>query len=409
MNPMLLEELAAAGGSNAGGGGASFIGTFNQGASGYYCEALTADSNGNLYLLLRQPSTVVKYNKSGVLQWQRQLPSDKDMYAIAVDASGNVFVGGNDGWVCTLNDVGAFQPSVRVSYAGSYPVAIRGIACDASGNVYVCGRFLTTYGAVVKLSSSLAFVWGRYGGNSDPVGISVFNGGTGAVWVLDAGAPYPHTSKLDAGGGGEFAGWRNQTATGGLGICNDASGNAYMCGRFYEGTYLAKMNDANTAVSWSRSLTDYIDNLYAQAVSCDTSGNVYVVGRGPASGTNSIISAKYNSSGTLQWQRKLFTGVGGAGYGASAIFDGFLYSGGYFNASAGNGALFGKLPADGAKTGSYTVGGNTAIYNTGGVSGVNTNSTGSPESKYTNGLTFEVVFSFTTVTASSLTSYVTSV
>ena len=407
MSTMLLEELAAAGGSNAGGGGASFIGTFNQGASGYYCEALTVDGSGNLYLLMRQPSTVVKYNKSGVLQWQRQLPADKNMYAIAVTASGNVYVGGDGGQVCTLNDVGAFQPAATVSYAGSYPVNIRGMAVDASGNVYVCGTFLGEYGAVVKLSSSLEFIWGRYQYGGTPVGISVSNTANGFVWVVHGNAAL--VTKLDAGTGAPFASLTNYTATTGTGICNDASGNAYVCGSLYEGMYLFKLNDSNTAALWGQKLTDFTNYLTAQAVSCDTSGNVYVVGRGPANGGHSVISAKYNSLGILQWQRKLYTGAGGAGYGASAVFDGFLYSGGYFNAAAGNGALFAKLPDNGTKTGGYAVGGNTATYAAGGVVEQSTTPSVARSTQYANGLSFNAAFYFVTVTAVSLTSYVTSV
>lgn len=116
---------------------------------------------------------------------------------------------------------------------------------------------------------------------------------------------------------------------------------------------------------------------YWTAVALDSSDNIYVCGGNFGYRQSSI--AKYDSNGNLQWQRKIYWSVGG---GSSPQFDlsgigldsqGALWVSGFLYHSTGQAdAFFMKVPNDGSKTGTYTIGGYTFVY------GVNTGTSSSP-------------------------------
>ena len=93
----------------------------------------------------------------------------------------------------------------------------------------------------------------------------------------------------------------------------DASGNIYLAGAYYSSNYygwLAKLNTSGT-LNWQRSLNGLAQDLWYNA-GVDASGNVYVAGYSTSSGGSGnadALIAKYNSAGTLQWQRS----IGGSG------------------------------------------------------------------------------------------------
>ncbi|MCZ8322109.1 MAG: hypothetical protein O9296_11080 [Novosphingobium sp.] len=93
----------------------------------------------------------------------------------------------------------------------------------------------------------------------------------------------------------------------------DTSGNVYLAGAFYSSNYyawLAKLDTSGT-LQWQRSLNGSGQELWYNAA-VDSSGNVYVAGYSTSSGGSGnadALIAKYNSLGTLQWQRS----IGGSG------------------------------------------------------------------------------------------------
>ena len=93
----------------------------------------------------------------------------------------------------------------------------------------------------------------------------------------------------------------------------DASGNIYLAGAYYSSNYygwLAKLDTSGT-LQWQRSLNGSGQDLWYNAA-VDASGNVYVAGYSTSSGGSGnadALIAKYNSAGTLQWQRS----IGGSG------------------------------------------------------------------------------------------------
>ena len=67
---------------------------------------------------------------------------------------------------------------------------------------------------------------------------------------------------------------------------------------------LAKFNSSGTLV-WERELTSTGNNTYGVSLAVDSSDNPVITGYTNAlgQGGTDIIIAKYNSSGTIQWQK----------------------------------------------------------------------------------------------------------
>ena len=98
----------------------------------------------------------------------------------------------------------------------------------------------------------------------------------------------------------------------GLGITVDSSGNVYTAGSLSNtdnNAYLTKYNTTGT-LQWQRKLVDTNTatnrNDVTHGIAVDGSGNVYITGYFlNSSSSRNVFIIKYNTSGTLQWQRKL--------------------------------------------------------------------------------------------------------
>lgn len=128
--------------------------------------------------------------------------------------------------------------------------------------------------------------------------------------------------------------------------------------------------DKSLTLQWQKWLYNGTQNIHWNGMDIDSAGNVYVCGGGRY-GFNSITTgwiAKYDSSGTLQWQRQI-TAIGS---GTAFIFlaglkvrGNSIWVSGCVRDSLGNAwynGLVMRLPTDGSKTGGYSVGGFTITY-----------------------------------------------
>ena len=98
----------------------------------------------------------------------------------------------------------------------------------------------------------------------------------------------------------------------GQGVAYDSSGNVYIAaytnsaGAGGNELLIAKYNSSGT-IQWQRTLgtgTAYRNDDVGRMIAVDSSGNVYVNGTTNfTGGYDSMMIAKYNSSGTLQWQK----------------------------------------------------------------------------------------------------------
>jgi hypothetical protein len=148
----------------------------------------------------------------------------------------------------------------------------------------------------------------------------------------------------------------------------DGSDNVYVVGRSgigfgAETIIIAKYNSSGT-IQWQRSLNSANADL-GNGIAVDSSGNSYIGGY--QNNTNEVmILAKYDSSGSLQWQRSISSSgidvaagvVGSVSLDSSSI----LYVNGYTTQGGSYNQFLGKFPNDGSLTGTYSLSGTNYVY-----------------------------------------------
>ncbi|MEO8664415.1 MAG: SBBP repeat-containing protein [Ignavibacteria bacterium] len=267
-----------------------WVSTYN-GTSNTFDKArsVAVDVNGNVYVTGSSSGTgtgvdyaTVKYNSAGVQQWAARYNGEgaRDDYAnaIAADDEGNVYVTGWSNKSATGRDYATIKynssgDSVWVRrYSGlatSFNDEASSIAVDLTGNVYVTGYSVN-------------------GTNSDYATIKYNSAGV-QQWVSrydGPGAAYDNASSLAI----------------------DASGNVYVTGSSFAtvtgGDFATIKYNSSGVQQWASRYSGMPINLsdFARDIAVDVSGNVYVTGESPASGTGSdYATIKYNSAGVQQW------------------------------------------------------------------------------------------------------------
>jgi uncharacterized delta-60 repeat protein len=303
---------------------------------------IAVDSSDNLYLIGTTTSSgtsfqLAKYNSSGTLQWQRQFGGgNADVgTAVSVDSSANVYVagytksagaGGDDFLLAKYNTSGTLQWQ-RV-LGGSSQDRANGVSVDSAGNSYIFGDSINGAGnndfLLAKYNSSGTLQWQRVLGDS--------------------------------------------SSEQGKAVSVDTSGNVYVSGFTISGGTLNALlvkYDSFGNLTWQKILGG-AGNEQFLAIDFDSVGDVYVSGDTTSSGagSNDFLLAKYNSSGTLQWQRVL---GGSSSEVASSIsidqMDNLYVLGSTGSAGAGyNDFLLAKLPSDGSKAGTYLLNGVSMVY-----------------------------------------------
>lgn len=269
---------------------------------------------------------------------------------------------------------GKYNSFSNQSGSNSYDVTV-----DSSQNVYVAGTYKTSSccnntsrGFLTKYNSSGTRQWTAqrarntgttenifYGvtldGSSRPVVAGTYNATSGDVGII---------MKFDTSGTVVWQTHLTANAPRFRSIAKDSSNNYYVGGSTNNDGLVAKYNDSGT-LQWQRKLTVTGRQYEIWKSRSDSSGNNYHFGAINDGSKGSTYLLKYDSSGTLQWQR-LITPTSGfylnsnnvdfildttdsaiiINYGASNV------------TSTGNGyvKLVLKYPMDGSKTGSYTVG-----------------------------------------------------
>lgn len=242
---------------------------------------LGLDSSGNIYTTLYNGTTTkntfLKLNSSLAISSQKEitdsLGSSGYTSGASIDSSNNAniaYCSGSYGSTTLLkissSDTITFSKSLTISSNINAPWCV---FTDSSGNIYACGRAddasANQRGFVAKWNSSGVLQWQN---------------------------AYPAT--------GSYCVFYAITAT--------ASG-VYVAGSSTAGSsnYLVKLDPSTGSVTWTASYYDNTTykNGEWQSIVLDSSENVYVAGRlCPVNGYYDVAFAKYNSSGTLQWAKR---------------------------------------------------------------------------------------------------------
>ncbi|CAN5354762.1 hypothetical protein BH11PSE11_BH11PSE11_22410 [soil metagenome] len=371
-----------------------------------------------------QDGVIGKLDASGATVWAKRIGGTStatvEARAIAVDASGNVYLGGyfstvnlttpaltrigtNDAFAIKFDSSGNTTWAKNFGGAGANARA-QAIAVDGSGNVYVGGYLLTAnlttpvlakIGAsdafAIKLDSSGNTTWGKnFGGagaTARGLGIAVdgsFNVYLGG-YVQGADLTTPALSrygvqdalviKLDSSGSTTWAknfGGAGATAQS-SGLAVDGSGNIYLGGQLQtanlttpaltligtQDAYAIKL-DSTGSTTWAKNFGGAGAAAQALGLAVDASGNVYLGGvMATASlttpsltriGTQDAYAVKLDSTGSTTWAKKF------GGDGAVAIANAITVD------SGGNAYLGGTL-----QTANLTSAGLTLLGNTDGV------------------------------------------
>ena len=266
-------------------------------------------------------------------------PEDSDDYAkaVAVDASGNVYVTGHsrssshyDYTTTKYDSNGIEQWVVRYNGPGNYQDTPKAIAVDAFGNVYVTGY---SYGdgtnsdyATIKYNSDGVEQWvARYNdpGNGNDIVYAMALDDFGNVYIT--GESDDNDSRLNYttikynkdgrrlwmatyNGPGNY----NDSARA---IALDALGNVYVTGYSYCG---AETREDYTTVKYNSSGRQLWVARYAgpsgppysaydvaNAITVDASGGVYVTGYSDGGATSyDYATVKYDSGGIEQWEAR---------------------------------------------------------------------------------------------------------
>jgi hypothetical protein len=248
--------------------------------------AVTVDSSGNVYVTgdsdghsgLSDYATV-KYDRDGNEVWVARYDGPANSWdhaeAIAGDSSGNVYVTGGSVGSGTRPDYATVKYDTNgnelwvARYANGWATSMAG---DSSGNIYVTGE---SWG-----SSTLGdYATVKYDANGNQLWVAMYSG---------------------PGDQGDRA----------CGIALDGSGNVYVTGYSYDTStgrdYATVKYDTNGTELWvARYNGPANDNDQAEAITVDTSGNVYVTGWSTRSGTYwDYATVKYDSSGNELWSAK---------------------------------------------------------------------------------------------------------
>lgn len=212
---------------------------------------------------------------------------------------------------------------INVLGSSGFQYATDIVADDINGRIYILyngtpGTGSTYYFNMAQYALNGALNWQKYmsgTGNFDST-TSLAITPAGVVWGAGGMAALGnqgYTQRISSSGSvvsrlnvGNTTGTQS-SYTRGMSIDSTGATRYSMQSTVLQGCYTIAQTTAN-AISWQRVLTGGYQTLGTGGTAVDASNNVYVAGTTQATSTFSsrvILVAKYNSTGTIQWQRTL--------------------------------------------------------------------------------------------------------
>ena len=212
-----------------------------------------------------------------------------------------------------------------------------GVARDSLGNIYVTGYTVNIAGdndvLIAKFDKTGTIVWQRIlsGAGANDAGQAIATDSSNNVYVVGYSTitvDYILLVKYDTDGN---LVWQKKLGDGvnssiGYDIAIDTSDNIYITG--YTGTDLifVKYNTSGDVI-WQKLLSGGGLEI-GYSITTDTSGNIYINGytNSQGNGGNEVIVVKYASSGTYLWGRRLGDNTGQDGRSIAVDSSGNVYS-----------------------------------------------------------------------------------
>jgi uncharacterized delta-60 repeat protein len=236
----------------------------------------------------------LNYDGSGSLTWEKHYAGAGDnndnVNAIAVDATGNVFVAGyqvqenqdRNIALWKINNTGTTICNKAISGTSTPSTdASQGLGLDSLGNAYV-GGFVKNSG------QSFAMWWAKYSASCDTTSAHTYN-------TLNEGSDKIYDMVTDKQGN--------------LYITGKVDGDATYLG-VNDNCFTAKINPLGALV-WSRSYASAGTNEdRGSRIMLSAAGNVYVVGKSLIGADYDIFLLKYDALGVQQWVQTYSGGLG---------------------------------------------------------------------------------------------------
>jgi hypothetical protein len=369
-----------------------YITVFSNSQGDLYPDSITSSLDGSTsYFAVRDNldyAYIIKIDSTKGIVWQRRIDSSSaaadNISKIQVASSGNVYVCGD----YSTNNSGSNNKFFILKYDSNGDLLWNktfnsslnrssvDISLDSSENIYFCGGVTNANGdgEVLKLNSSGERQWSGY--LNRYVSDNINAGAKNIVSDIFVCGGQTHTN---GAGSWEATIYRFNVSNGSLsnqivltgpdylytrGIAQHTDGSIYATLNRYsypdEKFYLVKYN-SSLSKQWDVLINQPGNNIVSRCQT-DSSGNVYIY-TGGSDGSISLL--KINSSGTTQWQRRItFTSSPHTGSHVSLEIDnsGSFYIAWLAGTAGSYKSVFAKLPTDGSKTGTYSVGGFSFTY-----------------------------------------------
>jgi uncharacterized delta-60 repeat protein len=304
--------------------------------------ALTVDNTGNVYVTGTSygnswDCATVKYSPTGESLWARRYDGpaqgEDELYAIACDYTGNVYVTGGSAdsvnyWDCVTikyNSAGATQWIARYDGIGHDDDWANDIVLDGAGNVYITGTSVSTWPTfnivTIKYNTAGVEQWvKRYSGTAGTINeaYAIERDNLDNIYVSGTknrvNGPYSSdiiTIKYNSNGDTlwtrTYAGPNPAGLEEAYDLVVDNSHNVYITGKTSsngDDCITIKYNSAGET-AWVRTYNgtaSYGD--YGAAIALDGSNNVFVAGMcNDTIGSTDCLLIKYNTSGQTLWTR----------------------------------------------------------------------------------------------------------